>query len=195
MKLKEILKTATASEPVGSTLRGMIEQFKDKLKPIRNITSKLELHRAQNTFALVKEGEVVGWVSFKDKVQELHDTKYYVLDFIYLTPALRKSAAGGAFLIALNQELDHPIIIGTESDYGGVLFKDGAKLVDAMSTSANFDVSVFDFKTGKTRSYVPGEELQTGVTLVIEQQTLPFPFFHESAAMYIYEGCEEREAL
>lgn len=171
-------------------------RFESNLKFVRKITSTLELHRAGNTFALLKNEKVQGWVSFRDTLEIIHEKKYYVAEFIYLNPGIRKGVAGGAFMIAFKQELDHPFIIGTEADYGGVLFVDGVSLINAMNTSSKFDVKVLNFKTGDVREYDPSEELGTGVTLVVEQENQHrFPFFNKTVNMYIYEDCENRNTL
>jgi hypothetical protein len=80
-------------------------------------------------------------------------------------------------------------ILGSDS-FGGVLFKDGLKLVKKLHQGSLIDVKILDLKTGKKQDF---DELkqQKGETLVFEGSWFPIEINGgNDIALYFFENCE-----
>lgn len=168
-----------------------VKQLQVKLRgeKVMDISSTLALHfsHKHHAYTLVKNDTVVGWLEL-DKQVRLFGETYDTIKFIYLVPELRKTRAGGAFLVALKKHLPHPLILSSDR-YGGVLFKDGAQLVKTLNHASRADVSILNLQTGEKQPL--GDELPTNpshLTLVFENNT--FPLRHLD--FDLFEGAETR---
>lgn len=191
MKLAEIVVTAAqAGEPTA-----LLDKFKDELTFVKDISSTLKLYRSNNNFAMKRDEEILAWVSFKDKTEIVKSETYYVLQFIYIAPELRGKWGAGMFIIALKEELEYPLILGSKADSGGVLFKDGSALVKAFSENPRFTTHVLNLDTGEKQEYDGDIKKLNGkhhLTIMIESDG--FPLVHSSTGLFIFEGIEELDS-
>lgn len=158
---------------------------------VASITKTMSLHfdDRHGAYILVKDGTPIGWLEL-DKNVELFGKTYSTIKMIFLLPELRKTMAAGAFLVALKNHMQYPLILGSD-EYGGVLFSDGAHLVKALNKSSRNFVQLLDLKTGEKKDLV-GEVPSRPSHLTLIFESSEFPLWHEGAGVYIFEGCEMR---
>jgi hypothetical protein len=185
VKLSEIINLKSAPRELTSEEISRWQQALAGGALVANISSTLELRQVGRTYALVKQGLVLGWLELGEEVT-LHGAAYDTVKFIFLVPELRKTRVGGAFLVALRNHLQLPLILGSD-EYGGVLFRDGVKLVQALNASSRNFVSIFDPVTGQ-KSELAGDipARPSRLTLVFEQTI--FPLTH--LWFYLFENSE-----
>ena len=178
-----------------SSLQGAVEKLR--------ITSTLSIGLKNNDFVFMKNNEAVGFLRLGEEAV-LFGATYAVIKMIYLTPSIRKTRAAGAFLTGLKKLLPLPLILGSDK-FGGVLYNQGAKLVQALNTPARSHVSVLDLKTGEKREM--GDDIPfrpSNLTLVFEDCDVPLLcseaktaggmqlLYNGAPTNYLFEGAEER---
>lgn len=184
MKISEIIAVAPSVAPEYMFTAIDAKQKQLETAPVvQRLSSMLTIRGAQPLFGLFRGDKLIGWVDL-EKVN-LHGKDYFAMKMLYVIPEHRKTKAVGAFLIGLQRALNFPVILGSD-EFGGVLFRDGAELVQSLHQSARFDVQVLDLKTGETWEFdwsIPNEKHKT---LVFETN---FPLSYEG--FYLFEGSED----
>lgn len=193
MKLDEIIDVSlTPAEFDEKTLSRELKRLSGGTK-VLDVSSTLEIRyvSTENTYTLVKGEQVLGWLELERELPTYFGVTYCVLKFVYIVPEYRKTRAAGAFLVALKKVLKHPLLLGDDRSYGGVLFAGGASLVKALNRASRADLSVLNFKTGK-KTELPDTipAMSKFTTIVFENNE--FPLIYEPTGTFIFEGAEDR---
>ena len=190
MKLDEIIVTSASAEIPKDYAESFLAKLDEKSTLVTKISSTLELTKVEHNFyVLAKNGKSQGWLELDTPVS-IKGTKYDVIKIIYMIPEIRQTFAVGAFLIALKNNLPNPLILGSDK-YGGVLFKDGEKLVKQLNKSARFDVKYLDLETGNKTEFSDLRQ-KKNETLIFECLEFPLsvPVMDNSYDIFIFEGSE-----
>lgn len=190
MKLDEIIVTSASAEIPKDYAESFLAKLDEKSTLVTKISSTLELRKVEHNFyVLAKNGKSQGWLELDTPVS-IKGTKYDVIKIIYMIPEIRQTFAVGAFLIALKNNLPNPLILGSDK-YGGVLFKDGEKLVKQLNKSARFDVKYLDLETGNKTEFSDLRQ-KKNETLIFECLEFPLsvPVMDNSYDIFIFEGSE-----
>ena len=167
------------------------------------ITNTLSIALSGRDWVFLKNSEAVGFLKL-DKEVKLFGTTYSVIKIIYLVPAIRKTRAAGAFLTGVKKVISHPLILGSDN-FGGVLYQEGAKLVQALNNPARSHISVLNLRTGEKQDL--GDQIPfrpSHLTLIFEECNVPLLIseaknidglkfvFNGVTTQFLFEGAEER---
>lgn len=96
---------------------------------------------------IFKRSKLFGWIKLKPI--KVRNERMHSIELIYILPEYRRSAAAGWLFLYAKDLVGSPIVLGDESSYGGVAFKDGEDLLKALQKTGKFDMSLLDLKTGE----------------------------------------------
>lgn len=190
MKLQEIIITPAPAEISKEQADLVLNSLDKKSTLVTKISSTLELRKIDHNFyVLSKNGKSQGWLELGDPVK-IKTVMYDTIKIIYMVPEIRRTLAVGAFLIALKNELPNPLILGSDK-YGGVLFKDGEKLVNQLNKSARFDVKYLDLTTGNKTEFNDLRH-KKNETLVFECSEFPLSvkIMNNTIDVFVFENSE-----
>ena len=193
MKLDEIVVASFAASNVGDADWARDEPELRDAPDVLTLSSSLSIGEQDRTFVFKQNGEPVGRLALGHDVV-LFDETYSTIKDIYLVPRLRKTRAGGAFLVGVKNLLKgRSLILGDEEARGGVIFKDGMSLVKALNASSRQDVHLLNLKTGEKTELgdeIPVRPAHMTLALIFES-TFPFPIVQYKGSMsYVFEGVE-----
>lgn len=184
MRLAEIINSShIRAEPDKTAVDAISLRLATEGDLVKSITRQTDLVQLGSYYGAKRGDDIIAWVEL-GKPAMLHGIEYDTISFIFVKPDYRGTFAAGTFLLALKGELTRPLLLGSD-EYGGELFAGGEALVRSLHSSAHFDVSVLDLKTGKKMPFsIDDLQGSKGRTLVFEMGN--FPMFHDAGAGRIY---------
>lgn len=94
-----------------------------------------------------KKDQLLGWAKLKPT--SIAKIDVHAVELVYIVPRYRKTVAAGWLFLYAKDIVGTPIVLGDDSTYGGVAFKDGKELMAALKKTGKFELSLVDLKTGQ----------------------------------------------
>ena len=154
MRMHEII-TVSGSQPSVEVDERELETMKAFFSEARSLQlpHNLEVKERADSFyrwlGIFKQGEIFGWAKLKPTT--VAGIEAHAVELVYIVPRFRKSLAAGWLFLYAKDLVGTPIVLGDDTNYGGVAFKDGEDLIAALVRADKFDISLLDVKTGSKR--------------------------------------------
>ena len=96
---------------------------------------------------LFKNDDLMGWVKLRPT--KVGGIDVFSIELVYLLPKYRKTIAAGWLFLYAKDIVGSPLVLGDDTNYGGVAYSDGEALMKALQRTGKFHLSLINTKTGE----------------------------------------------